>query len=391
MAEQTAGQSGTTRVAGSWARFKRHLHRAHQYPGPERAMLLFILKGTVAATIAWLIAEYVLKSQSPAFAPFAAVVMVQITISESFLRSLRFALAASVGVCLEGLLGFWLNPHVWTFAVVAFLALVLGQWRRLGPQGHLVPTSAFFAYSVFVMPTAAGDRFMLLGQLVVLLGCAVGIAVNVALLPPLRLRDARYALDNMVYTLRDLLGDISAVLRERAPDPGETQDFWQRGRRLEALSNQARDTIYEAETSLRWNPRRLLLRRLPPIIAYDALVHHMARIGEGMRSVTDIMRRLPDRPGSGEQRMLGRYGDVLQEVRCAVEQLADLDPEELDSVRERFRDHLDRARSQHEEPLPDGDSGAHDGNGERLLYGGLLLEAERMLNELEAAYDALRV
>src|SRR5690625_1344241 len=127
-----------------------------------------ILKGTLAATIAWIVADVVISAQSPAFAPFTAVVMVQISVRESVLRSLRFAVAAIAGVSLQGLLTFWLEPHAFTFAAVALVALVLGYWHRLGAQGSLVSTSAFFAYSVFVAQQAPTSRLPLLAELILL-------------------------------------------------------------------------------------------------------------------------------------------------------------------------------------------------------------------------------
>lgn len=376
-------------VKGPWHRFMEMLRRARDYAGPERDRTLFILKGTAAATIAWAAADTVLQAQSPAFAPFAALVMVQISVRESLLRSLRFALAASIGVSLQGVLGFWLDPSVWTFAAVAFTALALGQWGRLGPQGDLVATSAFFAYSVFVMQGASGDRLALLAELVVLVvvGCAVGIAVNLLVFPPLRLYDARYGLASLASALRDLLSDLSSVLGEREPTSHETSDFWNRGRRVESLASQAQETIGNAEDSLYWNPRRLLLSSRPPMRVYGTLVTRMARVGRSLCSITDILRRLPGDDDQPDREFLHRFASILHEAQCAAALFADLVPSDMDEAERRIREHLEEARSYFEGPVPP--SGAQ-GESAGLVYDGLLLEAERVISELEDACDDLR-
>src|SRR5690625_574689 len=314
-----------------------------------------ILKGTLAATIAWIVADVVISAQSPAFAPFTAVVMVQISVRESVLRSLRFAVAAIAGVSLQGLLAFWLEPHAFTFAavaLVALVALVLGYWHRLGAQGSLVSTSAFFAYSVFVAQQAPTSRLPLLAELIllVLVGCTIGIMVNLAVYPPLRLRGADYALSNLSSALRDLLGDLAAVLAEREPSSEEPDAFWYRGQDIESLASQVHGAITSARTPLRWNPRRLLLRRTPQFAAYADLAFQMARVGETMRSVTDILRRLPAAADAPGREFLRRYGGFMSEVSCAVAQLVDLDPGDVESVRHAFREHLDRARGFYKDP-----------------------------------------
>lgn len=104
-------------------------------------MLLLVIKCTVAAAVAWLLANDLLALQMPAFAPFSAVLMIQTTVSQSMMQSVRYVVAIVSGVVATGVIGSLLGPHLWSLAVIALLTLVIGRWRRLGSQGSQVVTA----------------------------------------------------------------------------------------------------------------------------------------------------------------------------------------------------------------------------------------------------------
>lgn len=178
---RAAGRSGWAGgllgwVPADWRRLAGAGKRAWRYAGYERETAMLVLKSLISATVAWVLADYVLNLTSPAFAPFTAVLMVQATVFQSLRQSLQYLLAVMLGVGIEGGLGFALGPSVATFILMGLLALLLARWRRLGSQGSQVATAAFFAYSTFVAATSAGQRLTELGQIVllVLLGAACG-------------------------------------------------------------------------------------------------------------------------------------------------------------------------------------------------------------------------
>ncbi|MFL1427156.1 MULTISPECIES: hypothetical protein [unclassified Nocardiopsis] len=95
------------------------------------------------------------------------------------------------------------------FALAALAALAIGRWRRLGDQGTRVATAAFFAFSVFVTLHSPPEFLTRAAEIlaVVLTGSAIGVAVNLVLLPPLRLRGTARgvaALDDPARLLDDL-------------------------------------------------------------------------------------------------------------------------------------------------------------------------------------------
>ncbi|MUL40879.1 hypothetical protein FZ103_06720 [Streptomonospora sp. PA3] len=395
-AEPQAGPSESHAPTTRLARAAAALRRARSHAGPERDTLLLVGKSAIAATAAWGTAAPLLHAQSPAFAPFAAILIIQATVRDSVVSSLRFVAAAVLGVSLQGMLGFFFEPNLLTFFTVAVAALLLGQWRPLRRQGSLVTTSAFFAYSVFITSGETVDRIAVLAELIglVLLGCAIGLIVNVLLLPPMRYRGAQYGLSSVAGSLRELLGDMAASMRDGSLSGSEGDDWAYRARRIESLGSQALDAVGGAQESMRWNPRRLLDRTRPYLDVYGRLIGEVSSAGGRLRSVTDILRRVTDTSNPAQVAFLQRYGEFLDHVRAAVGLLADVEPGRLDDVGEEFADSVVRARELHDEMTrikSHGDSGTGGGDdlGDVRVHGGLLVEAERMLLELEAASDTL--
>lgn len=167
-------------------RMRQWWRRAWGSAGHERDTLLLTGKSALAATVAWVISYDLLQAQSPAFAPFSAVLIMQVTVYRSLLQSLRYVGAVVSGVAVQAALGFLVGPDLLTFVLVALVALVIGRWPALGSQGSQVVTAAFFAFSTYISATSNLDKITQLGQIIllVLIGCGVGVVVNVAVVPP---------------------------------------------------------------------------------------------------------------------------------------------------------------------------------------------------------------
>ncbi|MET7802601.1 aromatic acid exporter family protein, partial [Streptomyces decoyicus] len=140
---------GDSAQQGRPARSAQWWRRAWGSEGHERHTALLIGKGTVAATLAWVLAHNVLHAQSPAFAPFSAVLIMQVTVYQSLLQSTRYVGAVAAGMTVQAALGFLGGPDLLTFALVALAALTIGRWPALGSQGSEVPIAAFFAFSTY--------------------------------------------------------------------------------------------------------------------------------------------------------------------------------------------------------------------------------------------------
>ncbi|MFE4610258.1 aromatic acid exporter family protein [Streptomyces niveus] len=241
------------RRAGQW------LRRARDGAGDERRSLLLTAKSAVAATVAWMLAYYLLDARSPAFAPFSAVLLMHVTIYRSLAQAPRYVGAVTAGVLVQAGLVYLGGPDLFTFVLVALTALLIGRWPALGPQGTQVATAAFFAFSTY---TAAGDErdtALQLGQIILLvvIGSVVALVVNAVIAPPLRYRGAEHGIHLLADAMTDILEDIAPVLAGGRADREHTSRWRSRAEGIGANIDQARAGLRTAEESLLYNPLRL--------------------------------------------------------------------------------------------------------------------------------------
>ncbi|MBB4935064.1 uncharacterized membrane protein YgaE (UPF0421/DUF939 family) [Lipingzhangella halophila] len=384
-------ENHSTTLRGRLSRRLASLGRVRSYGGPEREATLIVVKSALAATIAWYFAQNVFGAQFPAFAPFSAVLMLQVTVYQSVLQSTRFILAIVLGVSLQGVVGLALAPAVWTFAIVTLLALMLGRWRRLGSQGGQVVSAAFFAYAAFLTGTGPVDRLGLLSSLIllVLMGCAIGILVNIVVVPPMRYRSAEYAVENLAKSVHGLIADISESVSQGPPTRGDSDDWRFRGERLENLAERTRDTVDSAAESVRFNPRRLLLNMEPPFGGYRTVVDRLARVSVQLSSIADTLSRTSDDPGLPHSEFLEYYGAFLGHIGEAARLLAELESDRISEHVERLAEHVERARNEQTaitSTTVEQESKLAD---QTRVYGGLLIDAERLLGEFQYIHTTL--
>ncbi|THA76127.1 hypothetical protein E6R60_14270 [Streptomyces sp. A0642] len=376
-------------------RIGRWWHRAREVPGSERQTVLLIVKRTLAATLAWLVSFYLLDAPSPAFAPFSAVLIMQVTVYQSLLQSLRYLAAVAVGVVMVAVIGSMVGSDLLSFVVVTVIALAIGRWPKLGSQGSQVATASFFAFSVYSLAPSAHEKTAQLAEIVLLvvIGCGIGVAVNLTVAPPMRYRSAEYALRTLSTALGGLVSDIYPVLREDKADEEHTSEWRSRAENTGRLIAQARDGFRTAQESLYYNPRLLLRRspgRRPSFEGYgavlEALVRSLYQVGSLTRSL-DQWRR--DDGGHDDAAFFRSYADFLESVSRIAEVLGELDEDVLeDQTRQ-----IGRLTREAQECCS---AVAGQAGRSRLPltdpthpYGVLVVESTRLMEELQHTSDVL--
>src|SRR4051794_30550668 len=109
--------------------------RAVRVPGRERRILVQSAKATLAATAAWLLATLVLRLPQPFLAPYAAVFLVEATVYRSLRGWIQQVGSVATGVLLAALAGQLIPAQAVALAVVVFVGLLAGSWRRFGDSG----------------------------------------------------------------------------------------------------------------------------------------------------------------------------------------------------------------------------------------------------------------
>lgn len=312
-------ESKTSLVGRAW----RALSRA----GLGGDALLVIVKCVVAAGLSWYVAADLLRMSSPTFAPFSAVLVVHATVAESVSHSARYVLAMLGGVALAGVLSPLLGPGVSTFAALVLLALLLGQWRRLGSQGPQVAIAAMFAYQSMVMEPVWRASFVQLGEIagLIVLGAVVGLAVNLLVVPPLRYRSAQSGVRSLARRVGGEFSDVADGLRGGVPSEDAAQEWSERVGQLPNLVAQTRRNLEHAAETLRFNPRRLLMRGSASFSGYRYTVRALSRAVDQlhalMRSLTFIAggEADPDR-----EQFLRSFADALDSVAGAARLFGDI-------------------------------------------------------------------
>ncbi|MFG2891214.1 aromatic acid exporter family protein [Streptomyces sp. NPDC048248] len=380
---------------GRLARIGQWCGRALGSDGPERHTALLVSKSALAATISWVVADNLLNAQSPAFAPFSAVLIMQVTVYQSVVQSLRYVGAVAAGVAVQAALGFLAGPEVVTFALVTVAALVIGRWPALGAQRGQVATAAFFAFSTYASAAGNFEKLAQLGQIVLLvvIGSVVALAVNLAVFPPMRFRSAEFSIRTLAHALGDLLNDIHPALAAGEVEEERTEQWRTRAAQTGELITQARAGMRTAEESLYYNPRRLLRRHRERtgFENYGAVLDALERTLYQMASLTRSLDQWRDTETTYRYvAFLQSYATFLEAIADIARLLTTLDEDHLvDQTAElcRLADQAQQYRDQVATQAKDDGLPLADPT---RPYGVLVVEATRLMEEFQHTSDVLR-
>jgi uncharacterized membrane protein YccC len=173
---------------------------------------------------------------------------VQVTVWESVSRGLQRVLGVVVGVLVAFGFARVAGIHAWSIALVVFVSILAGQALRLGQQGSVqVPVSALL---VLVLGATTGG-YALDRVVDTAIGAACGILVNLVVVPPTRLEDARVAVADFGRALADLLRQVADDLGT----PGrELSAHLSPARGLGVKVTAADQAVSRTATALRWHP-----------------------------------------------------------------------------------------------------------------------------------------
>ncbi|TWF95417.1 FUSC family protein [Saccharopolyspora dendranthemae] len=386
-----------TRARTRFHRLMCVLKRAFEHTGPDRDVLLLIIKSVIAATVAWVIANNLLRAPTATFAPFAALLMVQATISQSLDQSIRYAGAMVFGVLLAGLVTPVMGAATLTFAVLILVALVLGRWRKLGQQGPQVGVTALFAYASFTQGGTSPSGFVQLGSIagLVLMGCVIGVVTNLVIAPPMRYRSARLGVSALAHSLREMLTDVAQGLDQGIPDQDQAETWLHQANRFPHAVAQASAAVSRAVEVRRFNPRRLFLAYPASFEGYRTIINTLERatgqLRLAMRGLTFAVQEntalQPER-----ERFLRSYGEVLAATAEAAGAIGEMHSTDAADQADRLGDATARARRAYSELAEQAKSTELDGPGPWAVYRGLQTDAHRLVEEfVEAQHQLARL
>lgn len=246
--------------------------------------LLQVIKSVVAATGAWWLSAAVLSSAMPFLAPWTALLTVHATVYRSLSRGAQSTVASAIGVALSFVIGNYLGVNVWTFALALFVGLVGARLSWIRDEGIAIATTA-----IFILGSGFDSQQPLLLERIgeIALGVAVGLAVNLIIVPPIRDRQASKYIDS----INRRMGGVLINMSKEFSDSWDTDRAEEWFRETESMGDElssAWQTVRFAKESRRANPRGDLMKS-----------SRLRRNGEGSthtdkESYEDILQRVDE-------------------------------------------------------------------------------------------------
>jgi hypothetical protein len=286
------------------------LVRSGRKPGLRTA------KTTLAAVLSFVIAERLGTSEAPILAPLTALLVVQLTLYETVSHGVGRIASVLSGVLLAVGVAELVGLTWYSLGAVVGISLIVGRLLRLGQHLMEMPISAMIVLAVGGSANVAAGRVY-----ETLIGAAVGVAVNLAIAPPLYVQPASDALGELSARIAafvtgladDLRGEWSRGVADRALD---------RARELSDEVDRADRTLARAEESARFNPRAGRAREAQPRLrtGLTGLEHFYVSLRGLCRALLDRTYYVPeDEPGDAyPQEVRLALADVLDEAARAL-------------------------------------------------------------------------
>ncbi|MEV4532547.1 aromatic acid exporter family protein [Asanoa sp. NPDC049518] len=224
--------------------------------GQEPVPGLRTIKAVLATVLAFVFAEGLPDTEPPIVAALTALLVVQVSPIKSIRSGWERIFSVIAGVLLAVVLSSVFGLHWWSLGVTVAASMTIAYALRLGDHALEVPISAMLVLAVAGSTNVGMERVY-----ETLIGAAVAVLVSVAL-PRVYVQPAGNAIGS-------LAAEIGKQLRDMA---GWVQSDWtaeraaeglRRARNVEALISKARDTLAQAEDSVRLNPRATRTAHIP--------------------------------------------------------------------------------------------------------------------------------
>ena len=268
-----------TPPGGLGAHLRERLLAGRRAPGLRTA------KTTLAAVVAFAVAERLETSPDPVLAPLTALLVVQLTLYQTVAHGWERIASVTSGVLVALGVANVVGLTWWSLGLVVAVSLVIGRLLRLGPHLPEVAISAMLVLAVGGSGAgyAATDRVY-----ETLIGAAVGIVVNLVIAPPLYMQPAGEAIADVSRRLADLMRGLAGAIA--AGWSRADADHWlEEARGLGGLVARADRVLARAEESARLNPRGARAREVQPRLrtSLTALEHTYVSLRSLCRAMLD--------------------------------------------------------------------------------------------------------
>lgn len=219
---------------------------------PRRTPVLQAVKSIIATIAAWLLAGWLITNgPPPVFAAIAALLVVQPSLNQSYLKGIERSAGVIAGVIVAALVGLAIPDPAWALPVAVAASLLLAWTVRMTPgTTNQAGISALLVIALgTTTPLYAVDRV-----LETMLGAVVGFIVNLAIVPPVAVAPAREAVERLGEELARSLERLAEALRSRC-SRADLEELMVTARLLRPMRDAANTALDAAADSLTLNPR----------------------------------------------------------------------------------------------------------------------------------------
>jgi uncharacterized membrane protein YccC len=348
----------------------------------------------LAAGLSWSIARLTTDVDAPVLASLTAVVVVQVSVRASVLTALQRTAAVVLGVLVAVAIGDALSLTGLTVGLVVVVSLGLAQLMLRLPPGSArqVPISILVVLTALASSPEDSGWSRTLDTLV---GAAVGVGVSM-LLPASRLVDARQTLGRLGDSLSKILAAMGSGLQQEWST--DQTEGWRRQARTirDRLVAQTVEAVGKGREAAKWNVRDR--RHIDELGRYEDVMPRLERTAIG---VSVISRGLDDHARlSGTTHLaMPAMGALFVALAAAIdalvqEVLGGANDTRLPAALLEVRVRRDRcvlgASRRARLALEHGGApkGGDDLEGEWLSYTALLVQIDRLVNDISAPLPA---
>lgn len=310
------------------------------------------LKCVIAATAAWWFSITILETQMPFLAPWTALLTVHATVYRSLSHGVQTSIASALGVGLSFVIGNLLGVSVWTYALALLVGMVAARIHWIRDEGIAIATTA-----IFLLSSGFEDQEpLLLDRMIeVGVGVAVGITVNLLIIPPLRDRQAARYVDSINQGMGSVLEEMADEFSQ-SWDTDRAEAWMSQTKSMEEDTRTAWEFVRFARESRRANPRMYLsrhgVRLRTPLTGngkeYD-YVEILSRLDEGVSHIRHLARTLREATyaeGAWDNRFRDQWSALLRDCGRSI---ADPDAA-VEPVNDRLTDLSESMSQDHDLP-----------------------------------------
>jgi uncharacterized membrane protein YccC len=354
-------------------------------------VVVWTIRATAAAVLAFAVAERLSSQPGPLTAPLTALLVVQVTLYSTLTTGIRRVIAVVAGVLIAVGFSAVVGLTWWSLGLIILAALTVGQFIQVGDFVNEVAISAMLILGVGQLASQAWDRV-----LETLIGAGVGLMFNIVFAPPVWVDPAAESIVGLARRTRGLLLSIGEELDSPVPVDRAAGRLYE-ARKLDQAVTEVDAALRQAEDSLRLNPRisEGLLSRLVLRTGLDTLEICVVVVRVLARSITDLAKRreegeplFPADTAQALQELLAHVGAAMVSYAVLVTTPISGDAEQAEG---RLASELSAAWDRREPVAQMLLEGVQQHPYAWQLYGSLLAEIDRMLDEMDLEHRSRRL